>query len=128
MNRNRFTLLEVLVALVILSIGVTGLLWQLSVASERAFRNTEAWENTHNLINAAEHLLLHGTGAGLDTTLFRGNGEISYRYEIPAFPDGGEIVEGRKQLRTLVIEVSRNGELLDSIRIDCWVGESDDER
>ena len=65
MKRNKFTLLEVLVALVILTLGIAGLLWQLSIAANRAARNAETWELTHDLTSAAEYLLLHGPEAGL---------------------------------------------------------------
>ena len=41
MKQNKFTLLEVLVALVILTRGIAGLLWQLSIAANRAARNAE---------------------------------------------------------------------------------------
>ena len=81
MKRNKFTLLEVLVALVILTLGIAGLLWQLSIAANRAARNAETWELTHDLTSAAEYLLLHGPEAGLDETLFSGEFESAYRDE-----------------------------------------------
>ena len=65
MKRNKFTLLEVLVALVILTLGIAGLLWQLSIAANRAARNAETWELTHDLTSAAEYLLTSFTGAPL---------------------------------------------------------------
>lgn len=123
MKKNKFTLLEVLVALVILTLGIGGLLWQLSIAAKRASHNTETWELTHDLTTAAEYLLLHGPEAGLDETLFSGEFDIAYHYENPRLPADTETLFGENRLRTLVIEASRDGEVLDSLRLDCWVKE-----
>ena len=128
MKRNKFTLLEVLVALVILTLGIAGLLWQLSIAANRAARNAETWELTHDLTSAAEYLLLHGPEAGLNETLFSGEFEIASRYEDPRLPADTETRFGQKRLRTLVVEASREGEVLDSLRLDCWVKERSDGR
>ena len=128
MKLNKFTLLEVLVALVILTLGIAGLLWQLSIAANRAARNAETWELTHDLTAAAEYLLLHGPEAGLDETLFFGEFEIACRYEDPRLPVDTETRFGQKRLRTLVVEASREGEVLDSLRLDCWVKERSDGR
>ena len=100
----------------------------MSIAANRAARNAETWELTHDLTSAAEYLLLHGPEAGLDETLFSGEFEIAYRYEDPRLPADTETLFGQKRLRTLVIEASRDGEVLDSLRLDCWVKERSDGR
>lgn len=128
MKKNKFTLLEVLVALVILTLGISGLLWQLSIAANRASHNTEVWELTHELTTAAEYLLLHGPGTGLDEALFSGEFDIAYHYEDPRLPADTETLFGENRLRTLVIEASRDGEVLDSLRLDCWVKEHSNDR
>ena len=54
----RFTLIEVVVALAILSISLAGLL-QLSISSNvRVADSVEKWESEHMLAQAAEYLLL----------------------------------------------------------------------
>ena len=56
---RRFTLIEVVVALAILSLSLAGLL-QLSLgATRRVADAVEAWESEHMLAQAAEYLMLH---------------------------------------------------------------------
>lgn len=62
MNRRlplwRFTLIEVVVALAILSLSLAGLL-QLSIGASRRVANAvEKWESEHMLAQAAEYLML----------------------------------------------------------------------
>ncbi|WP_176014487.1 prepilin-type N-terminal cleavage/methylation domain-containing protein [Victivallis sp. Marseille-Q1083] len=61
-----FTLLEVVVAMLILSGGLGALLWQLALASERLEANRQQWEAAHELAQAAEYLLLYGPEATVD--------------------------------------------------------------
>ncbi len=120
-KRNDFTLLEVLVAMVILTLGAGGLLWQLALAANRAGHNARTWALTHDLTAAAEWLLLYGQDGRLDDTLFTGEWQISGRFELPQrLPENTETLFGTRRLRTLVVEARRDGAVLDSWQLDCW--------
>lgn len=121
MSQNNFTLLEVLTALIVLTLGLSGLIWQLSIASNRALSSMENWERIHDLTAAAEYLLLHGPETELDESIFTGELDINYRYEEPQLPADTEVNWGRKRLQTLIVEALKDGEVIDSLRLDCWV-------
>ena len=121
MRQNNFTLLEVLTALIVLTLGLSGLIWQLSIASNRALSSMENWERIHDLTAAAEYLLLHGPETELDESIFTGELDINYRYEEPQLPADPEVNWGRKRLQTLIVEALKDGEVIDSLRLDCWV-------
>ena len=53
-----FTLVEVVVALAILGLSLSGLLSLAMNAQLKVARSVEKWENTHKLIQAAEYLML----------------------------------------------------------------------
>ena len=121
MRQNNFTLLEVLTALIVLTLGLSGLIWQLSIASNRALSSMENWERIHDLTAAAEYLLLHGPETELDKSIFTGELDINYRYEEPQLPADTEVNWGRKRLQTLIVEALKDGEVIDSLPLDCWV-------
>ena len=121
MRQNNFTLLEALTALIVLTLGLSGLIWQLSIASNRALSSMENWERIHDLTAAAEYLLLHGPETELDESIFTGELDINYRYEEPQLPADTEVNWGRKRLQTLIVEALKDGEVIDSLRLDCWV-------
>ena len=121
MRQNNFTLLEVLTALIVLTLGLSGLIWQLSIASNRALSSMENWERIHDLTAAAEYLLLHGPETELDESIFTGELDINNRYEEPQLPADTEVNWGRKRLQTLIVEALKDGEVIDSLRLDCWV-------
>ena len=58
--RNSFTLIEVVVALAILTLSLAGLLQLLSQSQLRIAHAEEKWLETHMLIQATEYLLLAG--------------------------------------------------------------------
>ena len=66
MRNRKFTLLEVIVAMVLLAIFVSGLLWQFSMAVNRSAENYRRWEYMHELSQATEQLLLIGPEGELD--------------------------------------------------------------
>ena len=59
-NSFRFTLIEVVVALAILTLSLAGLLQLLSQSQLRIANAEEKWRDTHMLIQAAEYLMLAG--------------------------------------------------------------------
>lgn len=114
-------MLEVLTALIVLTLGLSGLIWQLSIAGNRALNSMENWERTHDLTAAAEYLLLCGPETELDKSILTGEFDINYRYEDPQLPSDTEAIWGRKRLQTLIVEVLKNGEIIDDLQLDCWV-------
>ena len=58
MKRNCFTLVEVVVALAILSISIAGFLQLLTAAQNRIIKVNDSWMKTHMLIQAAEYYML----------------------------------------------------------------------
>ena len=57
---SRFTLIEVVVALAILTLSLAGLLQLLSQSQLRIANAEDKWRHTHMLIQAAEYLMLAG--------------------------------------------------------------------
>ena len=56
--KKAFTLVEVVVALAILGLSLSGLLTLAMNAQLKVARSVEKWDNTHKLIQAAEYLML----------------------------------------------------------------------
>ena len=56
--KARFTLIEVVIALGILTLSLAGLLQLLTSSQERISKTTERWKHTHMLMQAAEYTLL----------------------------------------------------------------------
>lgn len=119
-----FTLLEVIIALTILSVGVAGILLFISTSLERTGHNLESVEQTHDLVQAAEYLLLCGPDASLDTSVL--SGEYSIRYEYLPYEDEIDrsmdtIPAGRFHLKTLRLTLyDKNNNEVDSLLMECW--------
>ena len=127
MRRNLFfTLIEVVVALALLAVSLTGLL-RLSIHSQlRVAAAREKWERTHRLMQAAEYLLLAGDASDLSVP----EEFFPYRDAVidaddEALPDGAlpeELtgLDGQLPLKTLRIDLLRasDREVLDTLRID----------
>ena len=75
-----FTLLEVVIALSILSLGISGILYYMSSSLDRSEKNMETVDWNHDLIQAAEYLLLCGPEADLDESWLSGENRIVYEY------------------------------------------------
>lgn len=121
-RRNSFTLLEVVIALLILSIGVFLLLEQLAVASRRVFDAAEGWERSHELVNAAEYALLAGPEAKAERR-FRNPDRFRIRYEYLPFdpPEGFLMPVVGMRLSTLVVHLEDlRGTPLGTLEVDCW--------
>ena len=80
MKKNNFTLLEVLCAMVILAGGISLLMWQMTMAVKRLDINRSNWEQTHDLTQAAEFVLIHGENKALDPSLFIGDYQVEYSF------------------------------------------------
>lgn len=125
-GRNNFTLLEVLTAMIVLTLGVSGLLWQFAIAADRSRRNTQRWEVTHELTQAAEFLLLNGPETPLDENFLSKDYRVSARLEDPQLPAGVEVQTGALRLGTLVLTLSGEDGAEEEWALDCWVrGDAD---
>ena len=80
MRKNNFTMLEILCAMVILIGGVSLLMWQMTMAVKRIGINRDSWEQTHNLVQAVEFVLIHGDNKTLDPSLFVGDYQVRYLF------------------------------------------------
>ena len=118
--KYNFTLLEVLCAMLILSVGIALLMSQMVLAVKRQERSREQWENTHNLIQAAEFLLLHGEGVPLDRTLFGEDVEIEYFFTAPD-REPETMPLSRRTLRKLVLRICKDGEAVDELVLEVLV-------
>ena len=125
-RRNNFTLLEVLTAMIILTLGVSGLLWQFAIAADRSLRNTQRWERTHELTQAAEFLQLNGPDTPLDEEFLSGDYRISAQLQDPQLPAGMEVQTGVLRFKTLVLTLSGEDGTEEEWKLDCWVkGDAD---
>ena len=128
MRRNGFffTLIEVVVALALLSVALAGLL-RLSVNSQlRVAAAREKWERTHRLMQAAEYLLLAYDESDLsvpedfvpyqDTVIEAANEDLPDG----ALPEELTGLDGQLPLKTLRIDLLRasDREVIDTLRID----------
>ena len=120
-----FTLIEVVVALGILGLSITGLLSLLIVSQKRIATSYEKWEQMHMLAQAVEYFMLMGEDpGGIPEEFFPYKGyRITVAYEdvseeqIPE--DYGNLL-GQLPLKCMVITLEREGDgkQLDQIRID----------
>jgi prepilin-type N-terminal cleavage/methylation domain-containing protein len=125
-SRKYFTLIEVVVALAILSLSLAGLL-KLSISSQlRIAESFDRWQNMHRLAQAAEYLLLNS-----DESEFTIPQEF-FPYEDVQIEASSEVIpvedlseelstiEGQLPLRTLQIKLLRTDdkEVIDTLNID----------
>ena len=125
MKRSFFTLIEVVVALGILGLSITGLLSLLIVSQKRIATSYEKWEQMHMLAQAVEYFMLMGEDpGGIPEEFFPYKGyRITVSYEdvsdeqVPA--DYGNLL-GQLPLKCMVVTLEREGDgkELDQIRID----------
>lgn len=123
MNKYRFTLIEVVVALGILAVGIGGML-QLAVSSQLRVANAmEKWEQVHVITQAAEYLMLMDE----ETTEIPEEYFPYENYTINAsnddaddLPEEFDGIEGQLPLKKLVIELVRDsdGKVVETVIID----------
>ena len=124
MKENRFTLVEVVVALAILSISIAGFLQLLTAAQNRIIKAHDSWNRTHMLIQAAEYYMLmkQEEPPAITETFFPYVGyrvDVTYE-EIDNLPEEYTGLTGQKQLRAMVLSLKRqnDGQEEDKIIID----------
>ena len=124
MKRNSFTLVEVVVALAILSISIAGFLQLLTAAQNRIIKASDSWTRTHMLMQAAEYYMLmkqEEPPAMTDTFFPYDDYRVEVTYEdIDNLPEEYTGLTSQKQLRAMVLTLRRqnDGQEVDKIIID----------
>lgn len=121
--KKAFTLVEVVVALAILGLSLSGLLTLAMNAQLKVARSVEKWDNTHKLIQAAEYLMLMD-----DESLSVPEEFFPYEnYTVQASVDDAEDlpedftgIEDAAPLKCITIEIVRttDNKVVDRIRMD----------
>jgi prepilin-type N-terminal cleavage/methylation domain-containing protein len=124
MKIRSFTLIEVVVALAILSISIAGLLQLLTAAQNRIIKVDDHWMRTHMLIQAAEYYMLmkqEDPPAITDTFFPYDDYRVDVIWEeIEGLPEEYTGLTNQKQLRAMVLSLVRqqDGHEVDKIIID----------
>ena len=122
MKKNNFTLLEVLCAMVILAGGISLLMWQMTMAVKRLDINRSNWEQTHDLTQAAEFVLIHGENKALDPSLFIGDYQVECSFSESELKPENTLLS-RRSLKKLTVRLMQDGEEIDSLVMDTFVEE-----
>ncbi len=124
MKKLVFTLVEVVVALAILSISIAGFLQLLTAAQNRIIKVSDHWTRTHMLIQAAEYYMLmkQEDPEAISDTFFpydRYRVDVTWE-EIDNLPEEYTNLTNQKQLRAMVLSLKRqsDGQEVDKIIID----------
>lgn len=124
MRRNRFTLLETVIAVAILSMSLAVLFQLLASSRKRIAQTVDAWNNTHRMMEAAEYVLLHSNATESIPVTFFPYDDVRVYIEWDEISDIHEeydgSIDGQKELQTCTITLVRadDGETLDSWKID----------
>ena len=124
MKRSPFTLVEVVVALAILSISIAGFLQLLTAAQNRIIKVNDHWMRTHMLIQAAEYYMLmkqEDPPAMTETFFPYDDYRVDVTWEeIEGLPEEYTGLTNQKQLRAMVLSLVRqqDGQEVDKIIID----------
>ena len=115
MKRNCFTLVEVVVALAILSISIASFLQLLTAAQNRIIKASDSWTRTHMLMKQEEPPAMTDTFFPYDDYRV----EVTYE-EIDNLPEEYTGLTNQKQLRAMVLSLRRqnDGQEVDKIIID----------
>lgn len=124
MRKIGFTLVEVVVALAILSIGIAGFLQLLTAAQNRIIKVNDHWTRNHMLMQAAEYYMLmkqEDPPAITDTFFPYDEYRVDVIWEeIDNLPEEYTGLTSQKQLRAMVLSLKRqnDGQEVDKIIID----------
>ncbi len=123
-----FTLIEVLIALAILTISVTTFLMMMGTASKRVSKAAQRWENTHLLTQAVEYYMLNEANSSnsIDERFFPlDDYKVECSIESPqGLPDDVEESHGGKALVAMWVVLKDNDDkILDSVTVERIVGD-----
>ena len=130
MNRKikKFTLIEVLIALAILTLSVTTFLVMIGSASKRVNKAAQRWENTHLLTQAVEYYMLNEANSNnnIDERFFPlADYKVECSFESPqGLPEDVEESYGGKALVAMRVVLKDNDDkILDSVIVERIVGD-----
>ena len=124
MKKIGFTLVEVVIALAILTISIAGLLQLLTAAQNRIIKAHDRWLTMHMLMQAAEYYMLmkqEDPPAITDVFFPYDDYRVDVTYEeIDNLPEEYTGLFNQKQLRAMVLSLKRqdDGQEVDKIIID----------
>ncbi len=124
MMRRQFTLIEVVVAMLILTMGVTSMLMLIAASTRRTGKAVDVWRKNHLLAQAVEYFMLYPPGTEIDRNFFPDeNYTVSCNIISPDLPEDVEEQIGGQRLIAMHIEIrDRDGKLVDSITMDRITG------
>ena len=120
-RKNSFTLVEVVTALAILSLGVVSYLTLANMAQRRLIKARERWTNFHMLSQGVEYFMLQNEDpGGIPEQFFPypGYQAVAYYEDAEGLPEEFNNLEGQLPLKQLVIELRKEGKVLDKLVID----------
>ncbi len=127
---KKFTLIEVIIALSILSMSVVTFLLLMGSASKRANKAAQRWENTHLLTQAVEYYMLNkaGSAANIDERFFPvGEYKVECSFDSPqGLPEGvEESADGQTLVAMRIVIKDKNDKILDSVTVERIIGDLD---
>jgi len=124
---KKFTLLEVIIAMAILSLAIVGILNYSVQASRRMAKASTKWEKEHMLSQAVEFFLLAGPRENIPNDVFPyQNFKAVCEVNEPKLPDEIENEIGSWKLATLKISIlNDSGENINSISVDTILQKED---
>ena len=121
--KRYFTLVEVVVALAILGLSLSGLLSLAMNSQVKVARAVEKWENTHKLIQAVEYLMLFDDeNLSVPTEFFPYAGYMvqSSVDDAEGLPEEFSEIDDAAPLKCITVELvrTRDNKVIDRIRMD----------
>lgn len=123
-NRRRFTLLEVLVALVVLMLGIGFIMGQLALSSGRLRDAGENMARTRELVNAAEFTLLAGPSVKWEKRFLTPERyQVTRTWKLAEMPlnyEQGTVGMQLVRLTLSLTETGSAGEVMDELSVETW--------
>ena len=118
-----FTLVEVVVALAILGLSLSGLLSLAMNSQAKVARAVEKWENTHKMIQAVEYLMLFDDeNLSVPTEFFPYDGYMIQTSvdDAEGLPEEFTEINDAAPLKCIAVELvrTRDNKVIDRVKID----------
>jgi prepilin-type N-terminal cleavage/methylation domain-containing protein len=121
--KKKFTLVEVVVALAILGLSLSGLLSLAMNSQVKVARAVEKWENTHKMIQAVEYLMLFDDeNLSVPTEFFPYDGYMIQTSvdDAEGLPEEFTEINDAAPLKCITVELvrTRDNKVIDRVKID----------